>query len=64
MFAAIESEGADTGLSANLIIEALSRQLDNLIGNLTARNIAEYVDLPDGVQVADVRRLRPSNGRF
>lgn len=64
VFAAIESDDADMGLSANLIIEALSHQVDNLIGNLTARNIAEYVDLPDGAHVADVRRLRPSNGRF
>lgn len=63
-FAAAESEDEGVGLSADLIVEALSRQVDNLVENLTPHNVAEYVDLPDAARVADVRRMRPSNGRF
>jgi len=63
-FAAAESEDEGVGLSADLIVEALSRQVGNLVENLTPHNVAEYVDLPDAARVADVRRLRPSNGRF
>lgn len=63
-FAASESEDDGVGLSANLIVEALWRQVDNLVGNLTAHNVAEYVDLADGVHIADVRRLQASNGHF
>lgn len=63
-FAAAESEDDGVGLSADLLVEALSRQVDNLVENLTPHNVAEYCDLPDAARVADVRRLRPTNSHF
>ncbi|MBM4070392.1 MAG: AAA family ATPase [Planctomycetes bacterium] len=60
-FAAEEGHD-DAGLSAGWIIDALQRLIDGLAENFTAHNVHDYVDLPDNVQVASLRRLRQANG--
>ena len=51
-------------LSSAALLEALCRHIDGLADNLTAHNVADYLDLPEHVGVAAVRRLRSSNGRL
>jgi hypothetical protein len=57
VFAAEEGRG-EGGLSAAGVIDALRQHVDALGDSLTAYNAADHVDLPEGVQVAAVRRLR------
>jgi len=47
----------DPGLSADLLIEAFDRQIHSVVDQLTRENVANYLNIPDGVRVADVRRL-------
>lgn len=62
VFAAEEGRSAAIGLNAGRIIDALHRIIDGLADNLTPHNIHDYVDLPENVQVASLRRLRQGNG--
>lgn len=57
-----ERTGTDEpGLSSDLIIEALDRQIRSVVEQLTRENVGNYVNVPDGSRVAEVRRLaRPS----
>lgn len=48
----------DVGLEAAALVAAVRRQVDALADNVTAYNVADYVDLPDHAGVASVRRLR------
>jgi SpoVK/Ycf46/Vps4 family AAA+-type ATPase len=60
-----EEAGLDgVGLSANCLCEALRNHIDGLADNLTAHNVADYVDLPDQAHVASIRRLRGSSGQL
>lgn len=61
-FAVADSEADGQGLSAELVLDALCRQVDNLADNVTARNAREFLDLPEHAHIADVRRLRMSRG--
>lgn len=56
-FAAMEEESSHAGLSAAALIEELAAVIDSLADNLTAQNIADYVDIPLNSAVASVRRL-------
>jgi ATP-dependent 26S proteasome regulatory subunit len=62
VFAAEEGSCPEVGLTAMGIIEALQRHIDGLADNLTAYNVNDYVDLPESVQVAALRRLRTPTG--
>jgi ATP-dependent 26S proteasome regulatory subunit len=62
VFAGEQSGGAEVGLSGAAILEALRRHIDGLADNLTAQNVNDYVDLPEHVQVATLRRLRGPQG--
>ncbi|MGE0607274.1 MAG: AAA family ATPase [Pirellulales bacterium] len=55
------------GLSGSALIDALIRQIEPLIENMTEYNASDYVDLPDAALVAKVRRLagpKPVVGRL
>ena len=61
----IDNSGdAKLGLGAAAILDSFDNVIDGLADNLTPHNAADYVDLPDGVGVASVRRLRSTNGRL
>lgn len=47
----------EPGLTSDLLIEAFDRQIHSIVAQLTRDNIANYLNIPDGVRVADVRRL-------
>jgi hypothetical protein len=48
------------GLTAGLLIAAFERQLRSVIDQLHPHNVRNYLDLPDGVRVATVRRVEQS----
>jgi hypothetical protein len=58
VFAAEQGGPGEGSLTAASVIEALRQHIDALGDTLTAYNAADHVDLPEGVQVASVRRLR------
>jgi hypothetical protein len=62
VFAAEEESCPEVGLTALGIIEAMQRHIDGLADNLTAHNVNDYLDLPENVQVASLRRLRNPTG--
>ena len=62
VFAAEEDACPEVGLTAPGIIEAMQRHIDGLADNLTAHNVNDYLDLPENVQVASLRRLRNPTG--
>lgn len=64
VFSIDESGDTRLGLSATAVIDVLKSVIEGLADNLTAHNVADYVDLPDGSATASVRRLRPSNGKL
>jgi len=47
----------EPGLSSDLLIEAFDRQIHSVVEQLTRENVANYLTIPDGVRVADIRRL-------
>lgn len=61
----IEERGeTDTpGLTVELLFEALDRQVDGLAEVLHPTNAQDYLDLPDGVRVAQVHRPRRASIR-
>jgi len=44
------------GLSTEVLMDALDQQVRNIVLQLTKYNIRSYVDLPDSVHIADLRR--------
>jgi hypothetical protein len=53
-----EANGAGgSGITARLLLGAIGAQVEALARSLTPGNVAEFCDLPDGVRVANVRRL-------
>lgn len=64
VFAAEQEEDDRAGLSSSRLIDAMRRHIDSLADNLTAMNAADYVDLPEHTQAANVRRLRGDNGQI
>jgi ATP-dependent 26S proteasome regulatory subunit len=47
----------EPGLSAEQLIESFDRQVRSVVEQLTRDNAHNYLDIQDGVRVADVRRL-------
>ena len=52
-----EAEGDVSAVSAQSVLGAIDDQVGALVRILNPSNVAEYVDLPDGVRVAGVRRV-------
>jgi len=48
---------AQRGLTSGGVIAALDRQLRSIVDQLHPHNVRNYLDLPDGVRVATVRRI-------
>ncbi len=46
------------GLTVPLLVEALDRQVRGIADTLHPSNVQDYLDLPDGVRVAQVHRPR------
>jgi ATP-dependent 26S proteasome regulatory subunit len=57
VFSAAESGENIVGLDATRIIDSLAGVIDGLADNLTAQNVADYLDLPQNVSIASVRRM-------
>ncbi len=56
-----ERAGLDEpGLDSERIVEALDRQVRSIVDQLTRDNVGNYINLPEGARVADVRRLARS----
>jgi ATP-dependent 26S proteasome regulatory subunit len=49
------------GLTSELLIEALNQQVRGIADGLHEANVQDYLDLPDGVRVASLRRPRPAS---
>jgi len=45
------------GITVELLTQAFEQQFRALVDQLTESNVRQYVDLPDGVRVATLRRL-------
>ena len=52
-----QTGAAQPGLSADLLIEAFDEQIRSVVDQLTEFNARTYLDLPEGMRVATVRRL-------
>jgi len=51
----------DPGVTSQMIISGLERQIHSIVGQLSPHNVHNYMTLPDGARVGAVRRLyRPS----
>jgi hypothetical protein len=62
MLHAAQTGRDDVGLASADLVRALDRQINAMVKNITPYNAADYVDLPEHTQVANVRRLSPTNG--
>jgi ATP-dependent 26S proteasome regulatory subunit len=49
--------GGGSGITARLLLGAIGAQVEALARSLTPANVAEFCDLPEGMRVANVRRL-------
>lgn len=49
-------EVATPGLTAELLLTALDRQIRGIVESLHESNVRDYLDLPEGVRVASLRR--------
>lgn len=53
------------GLTLEALMEAFNDQIRSIVDNLSVRNINQYVDLPDGIRVTNLRRFeQPSSLPF
>ncbi len=53
------------GLTMDSLVKAFDDQINGIVGQLSERNIASYVDLPEGTRVTSLRRLiKPSHLPF
>ena len=64
IFFAEQSRREDVGLEGWRVSQSLRRQIETLADNVTAYNASDYVDLPEHSHVANVRRLRGTDGRL
>jgi hypothetical protein len=53
-----EAGCAESGISARLLLDTIDEQVRAVAGALQPANVADFVDLPDGVRVTSVRRIR------
>ena len=51
-------EGATPGLTTELLLTALDQQIRGIVDSLHESNVKDYLDLPEGVRVAALRRPR------
>ncbi len=51
-------EGATPGLTTELLLTALDQQIRGIVDALHESNVKDYLDLPEGVRVAALRRPR------
>jgi len=51
------------GLSAAILAEAIESQVAAIVDRLRRENVGDYLDLPEGVRVTNVRRLDRSPSR-
>lgn len=51
------ADGDDAGVTCELLIEALDRQIRSMVGQLNEHNVGNHLTLPHGARVAQVRRL-------
>ena len=55
-----QQRGTDTpGITADMLLHALDNQVQAVVGSITPANVGEFVDLPDGQRVTNVRRVDP-----
>ena len=55
-----QQRGTDTpGITAAMLLHAIEDQVQAVVGSVTAANVGEFVDLPDGLRVTNVRRIDP-----
>jgi len=45
------------GITAAMVLHAIDEQVQAVVGSITLANVGEFVDLPDGLRVTNVRRL-------
>jgi hypothetical protein len=54
----LESNGSEQpGLSLEILIKAFDRQFRNVADQINEHNARHYLEVPDGVRVATVRRI-------
>ncbi len=52
--------GTDTpGITADMLLLAVEKQVQAVVSSITPANVGEFVDLPDGQRVTNVRRIDP-----
>jgi ATP-dependent 26S proteasome regulatory subunit len=57
-----EYRGCDApGLTSELLICAIEEQVRGIVDNLHESNVHQYTDIPDGVHIASLRRLRQAS---
>jgi hypothetical protein len=55
-----QQRGTDKpGITAAMVLEAIDDQVQSVVGSITPANVGEFVDLPDGQRVTNVRRIDP-----
>ena len=47
----------DPGITAAMLVHAITDQVQAVAGAVTPANVGEFVDLPDGLRVTNVRRI-------
>ncbi len=59
-----DTEAADEiGLSAPLFIDSLNHHVDSIADTIRPQNAADFIDIPENVRIAQVRRLPPQHNR-
>ena len=53
------SGGDEPGVTSELLIGCIDAQIRGIVEQLTPANVHNYLTLPDGMRVGDLRRLRP-----
>jgi ATP-dependent 26S proteasome regulatory subunit len=48
----------DTGITATMLLSALDRQIGSVVDQLHTENLHHYTDLPEGVRVTRIERLK------
>ena len=60
--AACEAEEAGTktpGITSDSLLDAIEDQVQAVAESITPANVAEFVDVPDGMRVTNTRRIEP-----
>lgn len=52
-----EGQGQSEGITRELLLAALDRQIRSIVDQLSPHNVQNYLTLPDGVRVVQVRRI-------